>query len=578
MKKVICCILESILTITSFIYMKSKISFIDIFLYFIIFILLNVIYYKYKRNNHLLINLFSLFISFVMIIGKSFDATNSVNLISKNIILSITALIGYYSFYKMIISIIINNIDKFINYEEKYNKKHIFIFSLAVILLGWSIYIIAFYPGILSPDPSNQILQFFNVDTLYIDTVNLIDQSVKITNHHPVLHTVILGGLTKIGHTLGNDNLGIFMYTILQVLILSSVLAYTIKYLEKLNIPKKYLIAILLIYAFVPHFPFYAISLVKDTIYSSLIILYVICIFDLIYFKKNLKIKNEIFILLLILLISMFRNNGVYLIILTFPLLFIFNKDLRKKLITVFILFLVLSTSYTKILLPYFKITDGSIREALSVPFQQTARLAKYHGKNIEKSDKMIIDKVLTYDTLKDRYDPNIADPVKNEFNKDASKNDIMNYFKVWSKYLVKYPNVYVDSFINNTYGYFYPNTSNWYIYHKYDTRVTSILNYHYNDLSFLRKVLHKFGVLFRAIPVIGLISNIGFSTLLIMLLCVISIINKKKKFLIVLSPLLISILFCLVSPVNTYFRYALPYIFCVPLIINLMYYTLKNK
>ena len=95
MKKVICCILESILTITSFIYMKSKISFIDIFLYFIIFILLNVIYYKYKRNNHLLINLFSLFISFVMIIGKSFDATNSVNLISKNIILSITALIGY---------------------------------------------------------------------------------------------------------------------------------------------------------------------------------------------------------------------------------------------------------------------------------------------------------------------------------------------------------------------------------------------------------------------------------------------------------------------------------------------------
>ena len=36
----------------------------------------------------------------------------------------------------------------------------------------------------------------------------------------------------------------------------------------------------------------------------------------------------------------------------------------------------------------------------LSIPFQQTARYVKEHGKEVTKEEKMTINKVLNYDTI----------------------------------------------------------------------------------------------------------------------------------------------------------------------------------
>ena len=92
-----------------------------------------------------------------------------------------------------------------------------FIFSIVTILRLWLIYIIAFYPGILSPDPSFQLLQYFNIDNKYSEYVNLIDKNVIITNHHPVLHTLLLGFFTNIGiKFFSSFNIGLFIYTIFR--------------------------------------------------------------------------------------------------------------------------------------------------------------------------------------------------------------------------------------------------------------------------------------------------------------------------------------------------------------------------
>ena len=50
----------------------------------------------------------------------------------------------------------------------------------------------------MSPDPSFQLLQYFNINNKYSDYVVLIDKNVILTNHHPVVHTIILGSLVKL--------------------------------------------------------------------------------------------------------------------------------------------------------------------------------------------------------------------------------------------------------------------------------------------------------------------------------------------------------------------------------------------
>ena len=533
--------------------------------------------------------IFIILLDIFLLISNAFINTGNLSYLYKNIWLILYNLIRFIAIYIVLKRSIIyfENFIKNHEFKLKENKitklffKHPFLFSFITILICWSIYVIAFYPIILSPDPSFQIKQFFNVRTKYADYAILLDNNVFLTNHHPVFHTMILGYSLKLGRFLLNDNFGLFIYSLTQLLVLAFTLSLTIKYLNENNVNKKIVFIVLLLYCFIPMFPLYAMSGVKDTYYTCFIILYVMKLDKIIRSKQEkLSYKEMIQLLLIMVAVCLFRNNGIYVLILSFPLILIYAKKYFQTLLVIFIGVLAFYGTYTKVLLPSLKITDGSIRETLSIPFQQTARYVKYYDKDLSKNDIKVIDKVLEYETLAKRYNPTISDPVKNEFNKYTTKKELLAYLKVWFKCFFKHPLVYIEATLNNIYGYFSPQSTNWYIYYKYDTRITEdkLVNYHYNNLSSLRLILSSFAQGFPYIPLIGLISNIGFNTWILLGLTTYSIFKKKKEYLIVLSPLLISLLICVASPVNTYFRYAMPFIFIMPFIFTLIVTRLKNN
>lgn len=532
---------------------------------------------------------FIILLDIFLLISNVFINTGNLSYLYKNMWLILYNLIRFIAIYIVLKRSLIyfENFIKNHEFKLKKNKiinlflKHPFLFSFIAILICWSIYVIAFYPIILSPDPSFQIKQFFNVRTKYADYAILLDNNVFLTNHHPVFHTMILGYSLKLGRFLLNDNFGLFIYSLTQLLVLAFTLSLTIKYLNENNVNKKIVFIVLLLYCFIPMFPLYAMSGVKDTYYTCFIILYVMKLDKIIRSKQEkLSYKEMIQLLLIMFAVCLFRNNGIYVLILSFPLILIYSKKYFQTLLVIFIGVLAFYGTYTKVLLSSLKITDGSIRETLSIPFQQTARYVKYYDKDLSKNDIKVIDKVLEYETLAKRYNPTISDPVKNEFNKYTTKKELLAYLKVWFKCFFKHPLVYIEATLNNIYGYFSPQSTNWYIYYKYDTRITEdkLVNYHYNNLSSLRLILSSFAQGFPYIPLIGLISNIGFNTWLLLGLTTYSIFKKKKEYLIVLSPLLISLLICVASPVNTYFRYAMPFIFIMPFIFTLIVTRLKNN
>lgn len=554
---------------------------------FIMFLMFIFLYFFYRKNSNLKKNkwfyIFSSLFSIIMLIGNSFELTGNFSYLFQNIehiVLMILSFFGYFILFWYLLS---NGYD-LLKKNVKTNKifmileKHPFLSTFIILSLCYLIYMIAFYPAILSPDPSNQIKQFFNIETKYLDSVIVEDSSVFLTNHHPVFHTLLLGGCIKLGLLFSNFNLGLFFYTLLQTVTLISILSYTIYYLKKLNVSPIIKYIILLFYAINPVFPFYAMSTVKDTFFTCFVILYVLFLIDFVREEKITK-KQMILFLITTIFMILFRNNGIHVFILSFPFLFLILKKLWKKLLFILIFILLFHFSYSNILLPYFHIPEGSIREMLSIPFQQTARYVSKYEENISEEEKNIIDKILSYDTLKDRYKPNISDPVKEKFNKYATKEDLKEYFLVWIKQGIKDPAIYLEATISNTYGYFYPNTSNWYIYYKYDTRLKDAgFEYSYNSFKNLREVLQNYGKLFIKIPFLGMSINIGFNGLLLLFLLMCLIYEKKYKYIIILLPSLTLLLICVASPVNTYFRYAMPYIFLMPTLVSSIHSILKDK
>lgn len=536
-----------------------------------------------KKRKNVIVMLLSILLSIFLIVGNSFKKKGSFEFITNHLIIHIvTFLILIFIFYK-VISFLFKKLDN-IKWKEsqEFNKiikifnKHPFLFCFIIILICWLPYIISFYPAILSPDPSYQIMQFFHIDNKYSTYSILLDPSVIITNHHPVIHTLLLGSMVKIGTLLGSVNIGLFLYSIIQILILSSTLSYTIVFLKNIKIPKKYLLLCLIIYALTPVFPFYSMSAVKDVIFGSLIILYIISIYQFMN-KKEITFKDMLKELLLMILIILFRNNGFHVILLSFPFL-LFYKN-KKQILMIFLLMLTFNITYNKVILPYFKITPSSIREVLSIPFQQTARYVNEYDSELSEKDKKIIDQILEYDTLATRYNPELADPVKNKFNRYYKSEDLKEYFKVWKKGLFKHPITYIEATVHNTYGYFYPFKTNWYFYHKYDTRIVKKgFDYHYNSLSSERNFLTIIATIFPYIPVIGFLVNIGFNSWILLFMACYLIYQKKYKSLVVLLPSFVLLLVCVASPANTYFRYALPNIFAMPLLFGIFLKDCETK
>jgi len=554
-------------------------------------IVLVIFYHKYKDiKTKKAYNILSLIFSLLLTFGFSYSVTGDSSLVTGNFVLlliSVVKLITYYYLLRTIINLLVNKLKekdlsktkepKWLQKFKNYYELHPYKTTIIVILIAWLPYIISFYPAILSPDPSNQIKQYFGMETHYINGVKLIDENVVITNHHPVFHTFILGGFTKIGDSVGNLNLGLFMFTCFQLFVVISALTYSLIYLKKLKIPFFYRFVLLLIYALVPVFPLYALSPVKDTLFAALLIFFIIEMHKLLTNKEN-KITEYITLGLLMLFMMLVRNNGIYILLFSILSLIIVLKEKRLAIILTILCTVFAYEAHNKILLPKMHITPGSIREIFSVPFQQTARYAKYYKEDLSSEDIEIIDKILGYETLADRYKPNISDPVKNEFNKETTTEDLMEYFKVWFKGLIKHPNVYIDATINTVYGYFYPNTSNWYIYHNYDKRlINSGLDYHYNGLKIPREILSSIGLAYPYIPILGAQVNIGLNVWIYMFLLAYLITEQKKKLIPLLMPAFILLLTCVVGPVNTYFRYMVPIVFSLPLIIGIIAkYTLK--
>lgn len=562
-------------------------------------LLLVIFIYLFIKNKDIKISkpkvVVSVILSLFMIIGEVCNTYGDITVAFNfylNLIYSIIKYIGYFNLFKLMfiyLDIVITKLDSnplkpkkrifkwYINKLTKYPFRT----SFVTLLILFGIYMIAFYPLVLSPDPRDQLYMFLGVPTEHNEWVIMRNPNVLITNHHPILQTYFMGGCLTIGRHLGNDNFGLFIYTIIQSLIYASILAYSIKFMNKHNVSNKYYFIVLLMYLLVPMYAFFTVSAVKDTLYTGFMMLFILFIFDIVenYLNKKISIKYLIYIFFVMLLMCLFRNNGIYICILTLPVLFFMSKINRIKILTLIILLFGSMQITNKVVIPALGVSDGSIREALSIPFQQTARLVKYNSGIIDDEDKDIIDKVLVYDTLEERYDPNLSDPVKNKFNPHTTKEDLMNYFKVWFKYLLKDPMCYINATLDNTFGYIYPNVHRWYLYYDYwdDLVNPDIIDYHFEGVPILRMILRNYGETFPFIPLVGLLSNIGASCYMVIILTAYLFNKKNKKYIVVLLPMYLSILICIAGPANTYFRYVMPYMFVLPSVTCLLLSKIKE-
>lgn len=563
---------------------------------FIFYFYYNVLFNSDKsKKGKVLSALVSLWFVGVTIVGKCFAIDNSLKSIycsEAQIIKTILLSIGYFIiFYSLCISIInfrINIVKKKSQSRVgAFFDKHCIAISIISMFLAWIPLMIIYYPCVASGDTVDSLAQFFNVEDLCwsAKAINLINDNVIINKHHSVLFTMILGNVVKFGHYILSYSFGIFLFIILQVAILIAIFTFLIYYLKKIKTPTWMRVFALLFFCLSPIVSSYAIAAIKDTLGAILILFYNICLFQIIRNYDGF-VKKKIFVIafmICILLILMIKSNSMYVIITSYAtLLFAFWKSRKKlkKLVMILLLPLTLFLGYDKILLPSLDVTGTNIKESYSVQFMQIARLAHRNKNAISDSDKEIIDKVLDYEAISRDYTPDLSDPVKNTYRKDVTEEELDDFWKVYFKYFKKYPKVYIASFINGIYAYFFPEVGETKGIIKIDNRIGDsskfkIVNLDkFEDARYINKALQD---IFIKLPFFSFFNHVAFHDWFL-ILSVIYIIKKKcYKYIVPISSLIAIFLSCLISPVNGSFRYILPIVFSVPLILAIDYFAMKK-
>lgn len=537
---------------------------------FAIVILLIIVYSKiwrkYISGRKCITHILAVCFAICMLIGKSFSQMGNIKFIfgdKKQFCIAIIVFLGFYILFDVAITALYVYISEKRKREEKAIKvkwieEHYFTFSFLCMLICWSPYILCYLPGSVPHDGYWQLNMAFGINPL--------------TNHHPWVITFIYGIIMRLGRCV-SDNFGIFMIVISFTIIEILCYAFVCISLKKWGASKKVYIGALVFFSIVPVFGGYAQAVIKDNIFSALLALFFTIYIDIcMQHETAIGIKKMIALFLVGILVCLSRNNGVYVVIPSMVCLILYMQKEKSRYVIFMICLVVCYQGIEGCVAPKLGVEKGSVKEMLSIPFQQTARYIKEYPDEVTLKEKNVINAVLSYDGIKENYNPELSDFVKNTF-REESEDKLSEYFKIWFEMFLKHPMVYVEATLNNTFAYYYPFYNqnvlgNYQFYIKEAPVATGYFDIHYIMPVKIRATVTEYVQTWNKIPGISQIVNSGFYTWILLLLVGYLIYTKRIKGILLLIGPAINILVCIASPVNGLLRYAFPLMACTPLLI----------
>lgn len=550
----------------------------------LVFILILGFYHRiFNINEHqfkLMCFILSVLLSIFLLVGISYSQLDNWNLIFSFPIATII-LLGYAPLIYAILSVIFQIPDLISAYGSLQFSRHFcsrlfykypFAISFGTICICWLPWLIAYCPGTVFPDGLGQLNCFFRV--------------TPWNDHHPAFSTMLMGVCMIIGRMAGSDNWGILLYVGMQYLICAAIFAESICLMIRIKAPNIYIYICLAFYSFYTVWPAYAQCFIKDTLFFASVLLYIMHYSKILIFQ-NTEIKDITYFTIIGLLVCLLRKNGIYFIIFSVPfLVWHYRRNTQAKYYLLSGLIIILSfLFFSTVLLDKLNILKGGTQEALSIPFQQTARYIRDYPDEVTEEEKAAIDGVLDYDSLANIYVPEISDPVKGTYHwayetavdNPGEKEALKNYFYAWFQGLFKHPDSYIQATLNNIYGYFYPDETSGdaqagYYYITEDPVVDhGFFDIEFiNDIPKVRDALKYLAENMRKLPMIGLLYSSGSWVWLLFILGGFYIYRRKWKLLYITIPYFALILICCASPVNGCLRYILPLIASMPWLIAL--------
>ena len=469
--------------------------------------------------------------------------------------------------------------------EKKVNKKqwkskYVFLLSWLAIFVCWIPVFLAYYPAVMSYDFHRQ-------------SIEAVKGFAWFNSYQPLAHTWLIWLFLNIGQALGGYQTGMALYSIFQMLVFSVACAYSCSVIYRLMKNKVWVVLTVLFFGVFPIISVLSVAATKDILFAALFLVF-ICLYierTICSENKRQKVLDVLWVLEGVIMM-LFRNNAIYAMALfAICYLFIGKKKEKIKVLVMCVLLIVGGKLALEGVQAWIGTEGrGSKVEMFSVPIQQFARVGKLHGHEMDEEYYGLVATYVSQEFWEDYYPP-ISDTVKGNVGAytfdQAWDNHYLEMLSAWIKVGLKYPNAYIDAFLELTAGYWFFDDVTWaeVLGFGTDGRFGAVYTFtssvsdaipegiaHESKFPALEKVLEEIvsGNCFYDWPII---SNLFKPALYcwILLLSMIAYIYTKQidKLSIVLIPV-VYLLTLYLGPV-VQIRYVLPFIVLAPLMIAIL-------
>jgi len=432
--------------------------------------------------------------------------------------------------------------------------------AAGALLLCWLPYYVCLFPGTVSNDSLSQMRIILGLS--------------RWSNANPICQTGLVGVFMKLGGLLGSGDAGVALYCVLQAVLMAWLLGSLLHEMSLAHSPKWVIALSFSFYAFCPIFPVFAFCVGKDTNFAMAVLFLALECWRVLNRSECSKLRIVCLCIASVACVVL-RNPGVYLVILT--LVFVLLSTLRTGrwqaplagLLSAAVVF----GSLHLLIIPTLDIEPMPETEEYSIPLQQIARVAASSAFTPEQA--AAVDGVIPVAQLKDAYNPELSDPVKDLWRKDATAEAKAAFWKAWPSIIRDHPLTCVSATFHNTYAYLYPGYVSLIkptlLIGDQSSRTANTEGLYPFTVNPLSGSLKRFmntlnrSALFRVLVSPGLY---GWLTLLAVV-CLTR--GKDKRGLLCTVPALFTLAGCMLSAVNGYFRYAMPLYLSAPFLLFLL-------
>ena len=291
------------------------------------------------------------------------------------------------------------------------------------------------------------------------DGLNMLNEGMAISRQFPVFYCAFVTLLGKIGYHFGTLQISIALYSVCQVIAVSLISAGIIGWFWRKPVSRIAKVIFCLYFVFEPILALYAISMLKDTLFSLLLIWTMIFLYEIIHENAWIHKGNMFWLLFWIDLVGIvtLRNNGIYIVAVLLLILLFSYPDYRKKLLLMTGGIIIILGLGKLIMLNYG--SEQLFQEVVGIPLQQIAAVISEDGDITEEQEKFV-GQIMSLDIIKEKYNPHTLDVLKwdhENFDGGFLDEHRGEFLKIWAQLLPKNLDIYIRAYLNQTYWFWAP-------------------------------------------------------------------------------------------------------------------------